>query len=677
MKCHYKITVVSLLNFFPLEDKSLCVVWKDRKLKLSGSTTAATVKNNNADVKTVFELAQTLSPPKKKGDGTFARLPLLLSVVQVLPNKKTKDVGACELNLADFATKKTEPYSCKIKIEWTTKPGKAYDALLEKNPSQIYLLIDPRPDGQLTPQPSRIAAAAAASAPVLTVTPAAATAAATPIGAHGHSHSHPGESSNPFGASAEKSEPEPDEVHGGGSSDGEPELARSNHDHGGGSSSNSSGGGGGGGNPFASLSRRVGGGGGSESSEAMPNPSPRVSHVALDDEASTPVLRAKPTFNDAAAGGDKKLQAENKKLREQLREATERAEEKSKKVAALQAKLKQLERAVPKAAMKDLRKDGYQREGAGESDAAAAAADSGVADVVVSSVRAALEESEQPSFQTAAYWLSWALNLHNVLSLGSGSKATLADSGIDLKRAAGAAGERGTMRSFLQSLERVVEDAYRLSHRIVAHEMEALVKRKVRSYWDVEVESSAVGQDMVDLFEKWLVLLVNCNVPRSVINQWLFQALHTLNCAIFNSFVENPRLCEAAVALQLKFYVSELENWGSQHGTVLYHWRSFRPQLQPLVDLTNLMLLDKANLAVPMLRDCVPSLSLLQVKFLLDVYGDAKDSNERVPRQVLKEISDAAGMDFAQKVPPEKAMIKADKWFLLADLAKPNETRKN
>ncbi len=672
MKCHYKITVVSLLNFFPLEDKSLCVVWKERKLKLSGSTPAATVKNNNADVKTVFELAETLAPPKKKGDGTFARLPLHLAVVQVLPNKKTKDVGACEVNLADFAAKKTEPYGCKIKIEWAAKPGKAYDTLLEKNPAQIYLLIDPRPDGQLTPQPSRIASAASSSAPALS-TPAAAGAAASGAAPGGA----PGDS-NPFGSAAERTESEPEEAGagGGGSSDGEHDLAvsRSNRDdHGGAAAS---------GNPFASLSRRVGGG---DSSDAMPapSPSPRVSHLAPEEEAATPVLRAKPTFSEtaaAAAGADKKLAQENKKLREQLREATERAEEKSKKVAALQAKLKQLERAVPKAAMKDLRKEGYQREGtSGELEGAAAAGDSGVADVVVSSVRAALEEAEQPSFQTAAYWLSWALNLHNVLSLGSGGKAALAEGGVDLKRAAGgASGERGTMRSFLQSLERVVDDAYRLSHRIVAHEMEALVKRKVRSYWDVEVESSAVGQDMVDLFEKWLVLLVNCNVPRSVINQWLFQALHTLNCAIFNSFVENPRLCEAAVALQLKFYVSELENWGSQHATVLYHWRSFRPQLQPLVDLTNLMLLDKANLAVPMLRDCLPSLSLLQVKFLLDVYGDAKDNSERVPRQVLKEISDAAGMDFAQKVPPEKAMIKADKWFLLADLVKPaNEPRKS
>ena len=415
-------------------------------------------------------------------------------------------------------------------------------------------------------------------------------------------------------------------------------------------------------------------------------PSPRMSHGGVDDEgssSSTPVLRSKPTFESqqsASAASSSQLQGgapdmrklllENKKLKDQLKDANERGEEKSKKMAALQLKVKQLEKLVPKSAMKDLRKDGYQREPTSESDTVAALSDSGVADTILASVRGVLEDSDQPSFQTISYWLSWAINLHSVVSLQQGNKSSILESGIETKRTASlaTAGERGTMRNFLFNLERIIEDAYKLSHRVVVQEIEALVKRKVRSYWDVEVESSAVGQDMVDLFERWFVFMVNCDVPRCVINEWVYQGLHSLNSIIFNSFLENPRLCEAAVALQLKFYVSELENWGSQHSNVLYHWRSFRSQLQPLVDLTNLMLLDKAQIAVSMLREGAPSLSILQVKFLLDVYSDSKDSSERVPRPVLKEISDAANMDVLQKVSPDKAMLKVEKWFNLSDL---------
>lgn len=43
------------------------------------------------------------------------------------------------------------------------------------------------------------------------------------------------------------------------------------------------------------------------------------------------------------------------------------------------------------------------------------------------------------------------------------------------------------------------------------------------SFWDVEVESSAVGQDMVDLFERWFVGLENVQMPRPIINQWVYQ----------------------------------------------------------------------------------------------------------------------------------------------------------
>jgi hypothetical protein len=212
MRCVFKVSIVSLINFFPLEEKTLCVVWKRKQTKQGGSTVSSVVKNNNADVKTVIELQETLTAPsKKKGEtGAFARVPLLLSVHQVLPNKKTKEVGACEVNLADFSTRKTEPYNIKVKIEYTTKPSKAFDSLLEKNPSQIYIQIDPRPDGGVSPRSSAPPVQAVASA---SSGESAAKESSGQIG------------SNPFGAAlADKTESEPDEG-AANSSDGEPEPA--------------------------------------------------------------------------------------------------------------------------------------------------------------------------------------------------------------------------------------------------------------------------------------------------------------------------------------------------------------------------------------------------------------------------------------------------------------------
>jgi hypothetical protein len=158
--------------------------------------------------------------------------------------------------------------------------------------------------------------------------------------------------------------------------------------------------------------------------------------------------------------------------------------------------------------------------------------------------------------------------------------------------------------------------------RMVEAEIRVLVEKKTRNYWDVEVESNAIGAEVVDLFERWLCLMINAQVPSSVLNQWLFQTLYYLSASIFNSFLNNPALCDPAVALQIKVYLSELENWGSSHSSVLYQWRSFKVQLQPLVDLSNVLLVDKKNLNPLMLKEAAPSLSIHQVKYLLDLFGE-------------------------------------------------------
>ncbi len=126
----------------------------------------------------------------------------------------------------------------------------------------------------------------------------------------------------------------------------------------------------------------------------------------------------------------------------------------------------------------------------------------------------------------------------------------------------------------------------------------------------------------MDLFERWVVLMLNARVPHSVFNQWLFQTLYFLSSSIFNSFLTNPALCDPSIALQIKVYLSELENWGSGHSSVLYQWRSFKVQLQPLVDLSNVLLMDKKNLSVAMLKEAAPALSIHQVKYLLDLFGE-------------------------------------------------------
>lgn len=72
------------------------------------------------------------------------------------------------------------------------------------------------------------------------------------------------------------------------------------------------------------------------------------------------------------------------------------------------------------------------------------------------------------------------MNLHNVLSVQSGGKAVYLETGVEVKKPPSNPGERGTPRQLLFLLEKTIDDAYKLTHRIAAHEIEALVKRKVR-----------------------------------------------------------------------------------------------------------------------------------------------------------------------------------------------------
>lgn len=56
----------------------------------------------------------------------------------------------------------------------------------------------------------------------------------------------------------------------------------------------------------------------------------------------------------------RKLQSENRKLKQELMRVEDKHAEAAKKVASLQAKMKQLEKYVPKTSMKELRREGYQ-----------------------------------------------------------------------------------------------------------------------------------------------------------------------------------------------------------------------------------------------------------------------------------------------------------------------------
>ncbi len=71
------------------------------------------------------------------------------------------------------------------------------------------------------------------------------------------------------------------------------------------------------------------------------------------------------------------------------------------------------------------------------------------------------------------------------------SVASIADLGIDTKRPPGQAGGGGGTKQFIHALEATIDEAYQRSLRMVEIEIRALVDKKARNYWDVEVVRTA------------------------------------------------------------------------------------------------------------------------------------------------------------------------------------------
>ena len=69
--------------------------------------------------------------------------------------KKAKEVAACEVNLSMFTVKKDVPYGAKVRVEWTHKVPKGFEAQMEKAPAVllIYIHIGGTPSNVPAPSP--------------------------------------------------------------------------------------------------------------------------------------------------------------------------------------------------------------------------------------------------------------------------------------------------------------------------------------------------------------------------------------------------------------------------------------------------------------------------------------------------------------------------------------------
>lgn len=138
---HFKVTVASANNLFPLGDKesNIFVKWKaDRKV--SGKTTIVPVRHNCAEfnLSNSFELTAALKMKRRAEE--FKEIPCSMSLMSVV-GKKSKEVAVFDFDLTSFKAR-ADPYVVKAKVHWTMKVAKQFEPMLQKQPADLLLRVE-------------------------------------------------------------------------------------------------------------------------------------------------------------------------------------------------------------------------------------------------------------------------------------------------------------------------------------------------------------------------------------------------------------------------------------------------------------------------------------------------------------------------------------------------------
>eukprot|EP01091_Cochliopodium_minus_P016722 TRINITY_DN6347_c0_g1_i1.p1 TRINITY_DN6347_c0_g1~~TRINITY_DN6347_c0_g1_i1.p1 ORF type:complete len:557 (-),score=189.33 TRINITY_DN6347_c0_g1_i1:165-1835(-) len=337
----------------------------------------------------------------------------------------------------------------------------------------------------------------------------------------------------------------------------------------------------------------------------------------------------------------KNLEKSNKKMRERIIELENKKATINKKLLSANARIKVLEKQIPKNNIKDVKS---QMKDIQKEINDMSTVESTVTEELLTTLRKIINRSD--NFKQIAQWMGWLCNCHIILANETGaSNINIAKMGIELHKK-----ERHAVTPiaiFLVDVETEALKCYNKCLTFCNQMVDSYVSKKVNSKWGSSIEkqdSVKITSSQSELCSKlsvFLDALDKSSIPHVVINQFIYQVFYSLHADIFNAIMMNPTLISFNLGIQLKIFMSELENWVTSNKEILYSWNPYKTILDPLNDLSNVLVIDKTSISGNTLTDTFPHLSPLQVKYLLDVYSQY-NPNEDVPSSVIKDISRSA-----------------------------------
>lgn len=365
---------------------------------------------------------------------------------------------------------------------------------------------------------------------------------------------------------------------------------------------------------------------------------------------------------DGDIGEDpRKLKEEIQKLRQQLRKANETAQLRMDNIAA------------QKREIADLR----QQLAEGGNGASVPSASIGVdvsADIIMALSNNYKKDKEKA--KRLCYWLGFGCTLLEIFksisindtSIDSAVTSKLPDlerHGIDLEKPV-------TPTDALRSLPgpvRAVRLLEMITRDIYNHLLTAFCKNLDQEFIPVIIDQAhepldklelvvhrkgSVRQPLTQLLTEILRVLQANRICSIIAHQFFTQVFYFINCRLFNTLLKRPELCTCGFGFNLRYAVSELTTWMRVVGLSEFEepWLQPGRQLARIQDAASVLVLSKSyfdEAKVSDLEQTLASLSIFDIKYLLDSYMPDKVSTERVPVSVKRKLEAACSKE---KSPP-------------------------
>jgi DNA repair ATPase RecN len=288
-------------------------------------------------------------------------------------------------------------------------------------------------------------------------------------------------------------------------------------------------------------------------------------------------------------------------------------------------------------------------------------------------------------------WLSFATNLHEQLENEVGTSedensGDIPENGIHIFRDSGKSGNEDDddpVSIFFHNLETIIFEIYsaflkniyaHIDDVIVPAILQPIVGRDRRGPSQRDARGSRINggknksnalpsTGLTNILSEHLEMLHKYHIFDSVIKQFFCQVFYYINTRLFNNLLRQEELCSCGSGFQIKLGLSQLEEWISKadKNDKKHLSQAAKRYLLHITEAANVLVVDKDIFTdEEMIENVFPTLTVPQIKFLLEHFQTDQYAPNPVPRNVMATLDGLSRQRKGQKV------VEVDEAYLLS-----------